>query len=195
MPRAVALRIAGIAALALALWIGVGMFDAQRACAHDPRFACSPRDAAHPVRIGDPQKSWAFYGRLAPMQRDTYAFDARRPLRVPWNLLIERRDAGKAGRPTAQIFSANGTKVAERTISAGAAPFYEPFSGIHYLSSADTPIALPPGAYRIVVSMSGEPPGDGAQRYVLAIGEDERFTLGEIPYVLGAVLRVRTRGY
>jgi len=195
MPRAIAPRIAGITALALALWIGVGMFDAQRACAHDPRFACSPRDAAHPVHIGDPQKSWAFYGRLAPTQQDTYTFDVRRPLRVPWNLLIERSDAGKPSRPTAQIFNASGKEVAERTITADATPFYEPFSGIHYLSSVNTRIALPRGAYRIVVSMSGKPPTREAQRYVLAIGEDERFTIGEIPYVLGAVLRVRMRGY
>lgn len=36
------LRVAIVAIVTLAIWFAVGFSSVQRACAHDPRFACSP---------------------------------------------------------------------------------------------------------------------------------------------------------
>jgi len=191
MNRRRILRATGLALLLLLAWLGSGYIGAQRACAHDPRFACSPRDAAHAIHIADPTKSWAFYGRLAPGQHDRYQFALHHAATVPWNLLIERADAANAARPVATLTGASGTVISRITL-ARAQRFYEPFSRIDYLSSPPVNLHLAPGKYRIEVAMSG--PG-AAQRYVMAIGAQERFGLWEIPYVLGAIHRIRTRGW
>ncbi len=191
MTRRRILRAAGLTLLLLLAWLGSGSIGAQRACAHDPRFACSPRDAAHAVRINDPTKSWAFYGRLRPRQNDEYRFRLERAATVPWNLLVEKGDAGNLARPVATLTDAAGTTIARATL-AHAQSFYEPFSGINYLSSPPVNLHLAAGSYHIDVAMQG--PGS-AQRYVLAIGAKERFGLWEIPYVLGAIYRIKTRGW
>lgn len=183
--------IAGVAGLAFAAWFLIGYFSALPACAHDPRFVCSPRDAAHPVVVPDPQKSWAFYGGLRPGQRDVFTFTAARPLKVPWSLLIDRRDAPNPARPEATLADASGHPLARLDLR-GAKPFYEPFSRSTYLESPDRTLDLPPGTYRIEVAMTG---GGARQRYVIAIGEDERFGIGEVPYVLGAIGRIRALRY
>ncbi|MGC8485503.1 MAG: hypothetical protein ACP5O6_07725 [Candidatus Baltobacteraceae bacterium] len=191
MNRRRILRAAGLALLLLLAWLGSGYIGAQRACAHDPRFACSPRDAAHAIHIADPTKSWAFYGRLAPGQHDRYRFHLRRAASIPWNLLVEQRDAGDPARPVATLTTASGKPIARATL-ARAQAFFEPFSGIQYLSSPPVTLHLAPGSYRIEIAMQG--PGS-AQRYVMAIGAQERFGLMEIPYVLGAIYRIKTRGW
>ena len=191
MTRRRVLRAFGLALLLLLAWLGSGYIGAQRACAHDPRFACSPRDSAHAIHIADPTKSWAFYGRLAPGQHDRYVFRLQKAASIPWNLLVERRDAGDPARPVATLTTASGAPIARATL-ARAQKFYEPFSGIHYLSSPPVNLHLAPGSYRIEIAMKG--PGS-AQRYVLAIGARERFGLWEIPYVLGAISRIKTRGW
>ena len=182
---------AGVVALACAVWFVAGYFSALPACAHDPRFVCSPRDAAHPVVVPDPQKSWAYYGGLQPGQRDVFTFTIARPLRVPWNLLIDGRDAGNPARPEATLADSSGNALARLDLR-DSKPFYEPFSRLTYLESPDRSLDLPPGTYRIDVTMTG---GTGRQRYVMAIGEDERFGVGEIPYVLGAIGRIRALRY
>ena len=191
MTRRRIFRAVGLALLLLLAWLGAGYIGAQRACAHDPRFACSPRDGARAIRITDPTKSWAFYGRLAPGQRDIYRFTLRRAATLPWNLLIEKADASNPARPIALLTNASGAVVARATL-AREQRFYEPFSRIDYLSSPPENLRLSPGSYRIAVLMRG--PGS-AQRYVMAIGAQERFGLFEIPYVLGAIHRIRTRGW
>ena len=191
MTRRRILRAAGLALLLLLAWLGSGYIGAQRACAHDPRFACSPRDSAHAIRIADPTKSWAFYGRLAPGQHDRYRFFLRHAATIPWNLLVEKHDATDPARPVATLTTASGRLIARATL-ARAQAFYEPFSGIAYLSSPPVNLHLLPGRYHIEIAMQG--PGS-AQRYVMAIGAQERFGLWEIPYVFGAISRIRTRGW
>uniref|UniRef100_E6Q7Y7 Uncharacterized protein n=1 Tax=mine drainage metagenome TaxID=410659 RepID=E6Q7Y7_9ZZZZ len=191
MTRRRVLRALGLALLLLLAWLGSGYIGAQRACAHDPRFACSPRDTARAIRITDPTKSWAFYGRLAPGQHDRYRFTLQRAATVPWNLLIEKTDAANSARPVAILTSDSGAVLARATL-AHEQSFYEPFSRIKYLSSPPVSLHLAPGKYRIEVVMHG--PGS-PQRYVMAIGSQERFGLWEIPYVLGAIHRIRTRGW
>jgi len=189
--RARVLRIVGVVCVALLLWFLIGALSAQRACAHDPRFACSPRSAGDSIRIADPEKSWAFYGRLAISQSDTYAFEVNHPIVVPISLLVERADAANPARPLLHVVSVDGKSLAlidfRKTVT-----FYEPFSGIHYLSTPQRELSLRSGAYIATVTMRG---GSAPQRYVLAFGEAERFGIGEIPYVLGAIYRVKTRGY
>jgi len=110
---------------------------------------------------------------------------------VPWNLLIEKKDVANSARPVAILTNDSGTVVARATL-ARTQSFFEPFSRIDYLSSPPVNLHLAPGRYRIEVVMNG--PGS-MQRYVMAIGEQERFGLWEIPYVLGAIHRIRTRGW
>ena len=180
-----------VVACAILLWFGFGLISAQRACAHDPRFACSPRPAQSSVRVPDASKSWAYYGRLVPGQSDTYTFEVPRQLGVPMSLLIEAADAGDPARPQAIVKNAAGATVATLDLHQHE-PMYEPFSGINYLTTPDHRFVLAPGHYTATVTMNG---GLQPQRYVFAIGEAEKFGIGEIPYVLGAVYRVKTRGY
>ena len=70
--------------------------------------------------------------------------------------------------------------------------FFEPFSHLNYVATIAKSVLLRPGAHRLTVVMKGT---GNEQRYVLALGEQERFSVGEIPYVLGAIHRVQVRGY
>ncbi|HYL28244.1 MAG TPA: hypothetical protein VEW74_10460 [Candidatus Nitrosotalea sp.] len=176
---------------ALGLWIGVAYSAAQRACAHDPRFVCSPRTAAQPVRIPDASKSWAYYGGLAANQSDEFTFTLTRSAAVPWTLLLDTRDVKNPARPAAALFDSQGRVIAGLDFAGGWSRFYEPFSRESYLQSGIDQLNLSPGTYRIVVTMSGT----ARQRYVMAIGEAERFSPLEIPYVAGAVARIRAQRY
>lgn len=101
--------------------------------------------------------------------------------------MLDRRDAANPARPEATLTSAGGSTVARLRLTRGT-PFYEPFSRLTYLESREARLDLKPGTYRIVVSMYG---GAARQRYVMAIGEAERFGAGEVPYVFGAIDRIR----
>lgn len=177
--------------VALVLVITAGAFSAQTACAHDPRFACSPRDAAHPVVVSDPAKSWAFYGRLAHGQEDHYSIQARAKTRVPISILLDVRDGGSPARPVASVYDRTGRMLELITFSKPTS-FYEPFSRVHYLSSGERDITLAQGRSTIVIGMRG---GSQPQRYAFAIGRDERFSLLDLPYVGGALYRIHSRKF
>lgn len=184
-------RKALLAALVLAaLVVGVSIGSAQVACAHDPRFACSPR-ARNPIRIPDPSKSWAYYGHLGPGQTDLYRFTVSQALAVPWNVLLDQRDAATAGRPVATITDSTGHAIAQANLKHPEA-FFEPFSREHYLISPDQTILLSPGRYEVRVTIVG---AKSAQRYTLAIGEAERLSPLEYAYLVGAILRIRAQRY
>lgn len=173
------------------VWLLVGSATAQVACAHDPRFICSPRSAEHPVRIPDVGKSWAYYGGIGRGQSDTFAFTVDRTTQAPWNLLVDVRDANNAARPSATLYNAAGSAIARVGFADGATTFYEPFSRESYLESRTVNLSLSPGRYSVVVTM----PAAAPQRYVMAIGEAERFSPLEIPYVIGAIARIRALRY
>ncbi len=176
---------------AFVVLFAAGVLSAGTACAHDPRFACSPRGADRPIRIADPTKSWAFYGDLGPRELDRYVFEVKRAAAIPANLLVDVRDAANPARPVAVVANARGTTVATLDLRAPVR-FYEPFSHVHYLSSPVERLALQPGRYTIDVTMHG---GTAPQRYTLAVGADERFGLTEIPFVLGAIYRIHNRKF
>jgi hypothetical protein len=180
-----------VIAIALLVVVGAGALSAGRACAHDPRFACSPRSAANPVVVSDPQKSWAFYGHLAAGQEDRYVIETAKAVAVPVQLLLDQRDDANPARPIATIASVSGRTVATIDLDRAQA-FYEPFSQVSYLESAQRLIRLKAGTSTITVTMHG---GGAPQRYALAIGSDERFSVFEIPYLLGAVYRIHTRRF
>lgn len=185
------LRKVTLGALSVVVLIAVvSMSSAQVACAHDPRFACSPR-ATNPIIIPDPSKSWAYYGHLDPGQTDVYRFTVPSLLAVPWNVLLDQRDAATAGRPAATITDGAGRVVATANLD-HAKTFFEPFSRESYLISPDQTLHLRPGKYDVRVFMPG---ATGRQRYTLALGEAERFSPLEIPYVAGALLRIRMLHY
>lgn len=186
-----ALEIAGIVSAVLASWFAFGYFSAQRACAHDPRFACSARPASRAVPIDDAKKSWAFYGSLQPGQSDYYSFIVATSADVPCSLLVDVRDAANRARPRAVIYGSQNVPLAEVAFNTPKA-FYEPFSRETYLQSPVRALRLPPGRYTVVVSMAAR---ERRQRYVLAIGAEERFSPLEIPYVIGAISRIRALRY
>lgn len=175
----------------LALVITAGALSAGTACAHDPRFACSPRDAAHPIVVSDPAKSWAFYGRLGEGQEDHYSIQARAKTRVPISILLDVRDAGNRARPVASVYDGAAT-IVDRIALSNPTSFYEPFSRVHYLTSGEREITLARGRSTVVIVMRG---GSAPQRYVFAIGRDERFGLLELPYVAGALYRIHMRKF
>ncbi len=86
---------------------------------------------------------------------------------------------------------ATGQIVARVTFT-HAVTFYEPLSRETYLTTPDAMIALSPGTYRLTVTMPG---ARIPQRYTLALGNEERFSIGEIPYVIGAIARIRAQRY
>ena len=184
-------RIVLILVAAVVVLFAAGVLSAGTACAHDPRFACSPRGTDRPIRIADPRKSWAFYGDLEPHETDHYRFRLQQPATIPANLLIDERDAANPARPVAVVANARGTTVATLDLRAPV-NFYEPFSRVHYLSSPVERLSLPAGSYTVDVSMRG---GREPQRYAFAIGEEERFGLTEIPFVLGAIYRIHNRKF
>lgn len=175
----------------VALIVVVGALSAGTACAHDPRFACSPRDATHPIVVSDPAKSWAFYGRLAEGQEDHYFIRAARKTRVPISILLDMRDAANPARPAVSVYDGAGTIVEHIDLSSSAS-FYEPFSRVRYLSSGEREITLAQGSSTVVIAMRG---GSEPQRYAFAMGRDERFGVVELPYVVGAVYRIHTRKF
>ena len=185
-----AARAGFIAGLFVLVYCAIGFFGAQTACAHDPRFICSPRDG-RAVEIPDPGKSWAYYGHLKAEQQDAFTFTVAAPLHVPWSLLIDARDSSDPARPYAIISDRSGREIAHLDFT-HVAPFYEPFSRERYLQTNTLDLYLTPGTYTIAVSMRD---GDRRQRYVMAIGDAERFTPAEIPYVLGAIYRIRARNF
>lgn len=182
-------RLGALVALAILLWAAFGYFSAQSACAHDPRFACSPRTAQNPVHIPDASKSWAFYGTLRRGETDRYEFDLPMRTTVPVNLLVDVRDSNNPARPALTI-ERDGESIKSIDFSR-AGKFYEPFSRENYVDTPSQDLVLDPGHYTATVSMNGEAP----QRYTLAIGEAERFTVFEIPYVAGAIHRIRALQY
>lgn len=177
--------------LAVTAVVSASILSASRACAHDPRFACSPRSASKPVTIPDPTKSWAFYGRLAAGQQDHYVFTTVEPLRVPISLLVDLRDASDPTRPGATLYDDSGTALATVDLSR-ATRFYEPFSRVNYLTSSDRSILLMPGRYTIIVTVHD---GRSPQRYALAVGEREGFSVLEIPFLAGAIYRIHNRRF
>lgn len=179
-----------IAIVLLALFCA-GVLSAARACAHDPRFACSPRDASNPVVITDPQKSWAFYGHLEGGRQDFYEIETPKTVDVSVQLLVDRRDADNPARPVARVADASGRLIATIDL-VRMHQFYEPFSRVTYLESPDRIVRLPAGTSTVVVGMRA---GAAPQRYTLAIGSDERFSILEIPYLLGAVARIHARRF
>jgi len=183
-------RIVGFATLAVVVWAGAGYFSALSACAHDPRFACSPRSQDHPVTIPDAGKSRAYYGSLAASGSDRYRFDLAAPLSVPVNLLVDDRDVKNASRPVFKL-ERDGTTVS-RIDFVHWEKFYEPFSREGYVETPERQLLLPAGHYVATVTMEG---GVAPQRYTLAIGNAERFSVFEVPYVLGAIHRIRALQY
>ena len=184
-------RIVVVLLVLLVVVVAAGALSAGRACAHDPRFACSPRGASDPIAISDPDKSWAFYGRLAANQEDRYAITTRNAVRVPVSILVDERDAANPGRPEVSVLDARG-KVTSTIGMARTNSFYEPFSRVRYLSSPERMVAFEPGTTAVVVRMRG---ADAPQRYVLAVGSEERFSVLEIPYLLGAIYRIHERRF
>lgn len=180
-----------IAFAVLVVTFVVGVFSAGTACAHDPRFACSPRGAEHPITVPDPTKSWAYYGDLAPGETDRYVFTVIKPAEIPASLLLDARDAANPARPVAVLADRAGHVVKQLDLRAPV-QFDERFSRVHYLSSPTANLHLAPGDYTVDVTMRG---GSEPQRYTLAIGADERFSLTEIPFVLGAIYRIHNRKF
>ena len=178
-------------AASIALVIVVGTLSAERACAHDPRFVCSPRSGSDAVVVPDAVKSWAFYGRLNAVQSDHFTISTARAIRIPVSLLVDERDAADPARPTLFVYDGHGLKVSSIDMNRTES-FYEPFSRVHYLSSQERSLQLSAGTYDFVVRMRGS---RSPQRYTLALGSEERFGIAELPFVLGAVVRIHNRDY
>lgn len=190
LTRSLIFRCLGVLALALVALFAALFFSAGTACAHDPRFACSPRDGNAVIRIIDPEKSWAFYGHLKAGESDHYSLTTAKYLDVPWSVLVDKRDAAKPARPVAKVLDSGGQVVAvTKKLDQS---FYEPFSHETYITSPNVDLKLPAGTYQLVVSMRG---GSESQRYTLAIGRNERFGILDIPYALGAIVRIRSHRY
>ncbi len=177
----------GVLLGAFFVWFGVGFFAAQRACASDPQFTCSPRDLAHPVEVTDASHAQAYYGVLSSGERDIYRLTIASATSLPLALLIPAGQAAGPARPLATVIDAKGETVANMTMQA-TQPFFDSGTRMDYVESRAT-IALDPGTYSIYVGVNA---AITPQRYVLAIGTDTAFNPAELPYILGSIYRIHT---
>jgi hypothetical protein len=175
------------------------------ASAHKPIFSdhgATGFDDA--IRIPDPDVSWAIYGYLdSPEAADYYYFDLPEGMSVYTEMLVPVSRAYENFRPSYAIVGpgARGqddvpfsTREDAGRIVVNAPPgereqFYEPFTGVTYYRGLrkHTDLAVP-GRYYVVVFDPGRRQGD----YVLAVGERESFSPGDLPGLLRDIARIRS---
>ena len=176
------------------------------ALAHKPIFvqAMSNTGRAQAVVIPDPEVSWAIYAQLSqPGEVDYYTFVGKRGMRVDIGMSVPRiesaRDFGFTvalvgkGLPNAPglpfaLESDEGVVVAPESGQDNAHVFNEPFTQTAYWQRQTLRSELPAdGTYTITVY----DPSGRSGKYVLAIGEREEFSAGDIANMPNVIRRVR----
>jgi hypothetical protein len=181
--------------LSVVVLLGLLILWPAAAEAHRPVFV-EPGQATLelPVQTGDPEISWAFYGRLpAPGSHDVYRLHAEAGEPLYFGVLVPEIERLRGFTPSVALVGPGlpTARVADLPIptppgsgaivlrAEGAEPrrFYEPFSQTDYWMYPDTRIPAPAtGDYWLVVwSPSGQ-----TGPYVLALGEREVFGVAEV---------------
>jgi len=165
--------------------VGLMFFGvAAGALAHQPRLVFDQEISADdPVVIKNPEISQAYYGKLkgAP---DYYQIAVEKDFDLYVNILVP---AEETARPSFSIsrggevfFLADGQQTDWE-------PFFEKFAGDNYLQGAEFKLPVGAGEYEVKVFST-----DNYGRYALAVGQREKFGLGEIVKTLVALPKLKT---
>lgn len=151
----------------------LGLLVAGAAFAHQPRLV-GDRPS---IEVRAPEISQAFYARLAGNPQ-TYYIRSEVPLRLYVNILVP--DIPGIDTDYEAVISKEtdaGEEILARLDGKAYAwrPFFEPFGGDHYKLGPEYNEPVPAGTYFVVVSSP-----DNQGKYVLAVGQVEKFPLGEM---------------
>lgn len=139
--------------------------------AHNPRIV-----STNEVNVKEPEISQAFYDTLAGAPR-IYHVESAQEFNLYLNLLAPKT-TNPNGRYSANVYRLDGkSKNSVATLDGGKAvwtEFYEPFGGDYYYKGPEFKKRAPAGKYDIEVFS-----GNNAGKYVLAIGETEKFGIAD----------------
>lgn len=142
------------------------------ALAHQPRLVLGDT-----TQVKNPEISQAFYGQLKN-HGQYFEINSDKFFNLYIGLLIPSISGAKIT-VSAEVIRVNGAKREIIGVLDGPnfawTPFYEPFGGDHYLKGPEFKIEAEPGQYLIHVFSR-----DYNEKYSLAIGEQESFSLEEI---------------
>lgn len=192
----------------LAVFLALLSLTVTQAQAHNPIMAGGNHNLSTAVRIPDPAVSYALYGYLdTPGEAQFYYVDISSPVRLMTQLNIPKNDAHASFRPSYALVGpgiresdpvpfdvpgGNGSLLVSASLQEPVSAFYEPFSGITYNTSVKTYTNLTvPGRYYIAIFDESHKRGD----YVLATGEQEAFSIWDMPSVTWKVLGLRLGWY
>ncbi|HWI53777.1 MAG TPA: hypothetical protein VNT01_16690 [Symbiobacteriaceae bacterium] len=172
------------------------------ASAHSPVFLKSGRQA---VPVTDPEKSWAFYGRLQPgAEADVIPVDAEAGQRLKLQVLVPKRQELRTFTPAFYVLGpgfpgawvppgspvaparGEGALVADQPQAPS--EFFEPFTQTRYWTYGELSGTFPAtGRYRVVVYDPAKMGGP----YVVALGDREDFGLKDLVTFPATWLKVR----
>lgn len=139
------------------------------ASAHQPVVVSSGE-----MSVTEPAISKAYYDNLRGTGR-IYVFEESQPFPLYLNLLVPK-DTNPLGRYSAKIYSVSGNALTQLAVLDGSTTqwteFYEDYGKDDYLKGPEFRTTLPGGQYAVEVVGTSKNVG----RYVLAVGETERWT-------------------
>lgn len=165
--------------IACFVWVG-GMLAAHSVSAHQPVVV----NDATLVKIADPEISKAYYAELTGVSAH-YRIKAEQGFAFYVNVLVP--DIASATEDYSVTILRDGSIFA--ALSAGSEDwtiFHEPFGNDTYRQGPELRMVMPAGNYDLTVS---NPNNEG--KYVLAIGETEKFSLSEIPRTMSELVKVK----
>ncbi len=152
--------------------IFLGLISAGSASAHNPRIISGEKI----IQVKDPEISQAFYGQLDGYYQE-FKIISNKPFDLYTNILVPDLPLVKTDM-SVEVFRLVPATTSLAVLEAGISKwkqFYEPFAGDSYWQGPEFKQSVPAGQYLIRVfnqSYKG--------KYVLAVGEIESFSLGEI---------------
>lgn len=152
--------------------------------AHNPRIV-----STNEVNVQDPEISQAFYDTLSGKPK-IYHMDSTKEFDLYLNLLVPKT-TNPNGRYSANVYRLDGqNKIPVATLDGNKVTwteFYEPFGGDYYYKGPEFKKLAPTGKYDIEVFS-----GDNKGKYVLAIGEKERFGVADSLKLIWVLPKLKT---
>lgn len=166
--------------------VSVFLISSIVAFAHQPRLVWETNTSKeNPIVIETPEISQAFYGELKG-EHDFYVINADEPFSLYLNVLIPEIDEVSAD-ISVKVTKGNEVVYYLDGIDAEWTSFYEEFAGDNYLKGPEARLDAAKGTYDVeVISLDNE------GKYVLAVGEEERFGLPSICKTLVSLPKLKS---
>lgn len=159
-------------------------FIAAAAQAHNPRIV-----STNEIIVKDPEISQAFYDTLSGKPK-IYRMDSAKEFNLYLNLLVPKT-TNPNGRYSANVYLLDGqNKIPVAVLDGDKAiwtEFYEPFGGDYYYKGPEFKKLAPSGKYDIEVFSK-----DNKGKYVLAVGEKEKFGLADSAKLVWILPKLKT---